>query len=259
MADLFAEQARLRPALDRLLRLAAGWVDPDALVATDPEMAGAGIERAPGARPSSAPTDHTSDADNASDPSAAAAMPRSVPAYAIRDDAGPPATPPNDAERPALPRTVVAEPSGPTNEPGSALPALPCFRLAPAPRGRATAARRGIASAVLGVTASAVAELQPAAADLTRNAPSRDRRPAGALSSPSQAMSSSSSAAAFSELRGLQRAPDNDAESTVRPRRASANRRAEGRAFAAISEVDLEERIADILERAAIDAGVDLP
>jgi hypothetical protein len=72
-------------------------------------------------------------------------------------------------------------------------------------------------------------------------------------------MSSSTSTAAFPELHGLQRAPDNDAESTVRPRRVSANRWAEGRAFAAISEVDLEERIADILERAAIDAGVDLP
>jgi hypothetical protein len=272
MADLIAEQARLRPALDRLLRLAAGWVDPPMPAAMEPDRTQARAESTPGARPSSIPTDRLADAISASDaterqsppPTARASnadngsdLPRRAPAFAIDDNVGPRATPPEDMEN--LPRAVGEQPSEPTNERASALPPLPRFRLAPAPRGRAPAARRGTASALLGVTAGAAAERQPAGAGLTPSGASRDRRLGGALPNLSRAMSSPSDAAAFSEFRSLRRAPEGEAESALQPRRAGAIPWAEGRAFATIAEVDLEERIADILERAAIDAGVDLP
>lgn len=273
MADLIAEQARLRPALDRLLRLAAGWVDPPVPAAIEPDTARADTERASGVRPSSAsgdrlpdalstsdaaaqrspaPTGRTSDADDGSELTAAATLPRSVPPHAIDEDVGPP-----DAEKRATPRAAGAQPSGPTNERDSALPPLPRFRLAPAPRGRATAVRRSTASALLGVTAGAVAEVQPIAAGFAESGASSDRRPSGALPSLSRAMSSPSDAAALSAFRGLRQGSGGEAESALQPRRAGAG--AESRALAAISEVELEERIADILERAAIDAGVDLP
>jgi hypothetical protein len=275
MADLIAEQARLRPALDRLLRLAAGWVDPPVPAATEPDTTGIDTERASGVRPSSAsgdrlpdalstsdaaaqrspaPTGRTLDADDGSELTAAATSPRSVPPHAIDEHVGPP-----DAEKRATPRAAGAQPSGPTNERGSASLPLPRYRLAPASRGRTTAVRRSTASALLGVTAGAVAEVQPNAAGFAERGASSDRRPSGALPSLSRAMSSPSDAVAFSAFRGLRQGSGGEAESALQPRRADAGAWAESRAFAAISEVELEERIADILERAAIDGGVDLP
>jgi hypothetical protein len=138
------------------------------------------------------------------------------------------------------------EPSGPANGRHPALPSLPSFRLASVRRGRAAVPLRSFASGVLGTTAGAVPELGLS-----------DRRAADAPANRTKVISSLPSATTFSGFSGMRATPDASWESQCR--RQAMGTLTEASAFAAAYEAGLEERIADILERAATDAGIDLP
>lgn len=275
MADLLAEQARLRPALDRLLHLAAGWTDP---VTADDSVA---VDK------------HADKADAGTLPPRALDVMANGSAMAPRETggagnrataspvwtAGPGALSDrresSSGSRNAAPGLLPAADTG-SAEQAAAVAAdntspLPRFRLAPAPGLRVAPHRAAMAGAMLGVTASAptvaddpvgVAWMPPAFADAV-NAPSAAARwpmathgpspdplaPLPALPAAWRATGTGSIGSAETPIQGSGPIASNGYPSLI----------GSAHALGPAIEAELEERIADILERAAIEAGIDLP
>lgn len=266
MADLMAEQARLRPALDRLLRLAAGWADPVMPTEAAPEAAAragsAALEPPPAALPDGAAWCPTPPGAVPPDPASRGAgagvdEPAAPSALALEARADAVQAP---GQAPVVSRPVIGDPAQRVAiaEQRSAAP-LPRFRLAPSSRRPGTQPRRGLAGAALGVTAHAAAHPDFPGAGVGAFAPpvAPAGHPAAAPAWSTAALTPSAppSYPGVSDLRGT---PGPGMAPAPAPRHAAAAL-SEAGVFAAALEADLEERLADILERAALDAGIDLP
>ena len=273
MTDFLAEQARLRPALDRLLGLAAGWADP--IVATNSGPDGSAIADNIAAR--STWDGHGGTVDerppwrntggNSAGNVAAVAGTDALGALEQTDRFAAPdrfATGPDPLPAAAAPGpgAKVGHPDMPT--------VLPRFRLALARRGQGGAPVRGFVAASPGTTAGLSARLgSRQTADgfipngMTATMPVLAGAEAGAGPGWIPLGLAPSVAPPDRGPNSLRPPPNAGREPLSGSRQAMPAGFGEPGAFfgafAGTFEAELEERIADILERAAMDAGIDLP
>lgn len=268
MTDFLAEQARLRPALDRLLGLAAGWADP--ILATNAGPEGSAIAENIAAH--STWDGRVGTADERPPLRNAGRTPAGDVAAASGTDASGPleqtdrfAAPDRFATGPApLPAAAALAAGAAAGRPDMPT-VLPRFRLARARPDQGGASVRGFVAASPGTTAGLLARLGS-------RQPSAGFMPNGMTATmPGLASTEAGAGPAWIPL-GLAPSvapPDRGPNSWRPPPNAgreplSGSRQAmpmgigEPGAFSAAFEAELEERIADILERAAMDAGIDL-
>lgn len=260
LATLLAEQDRVRPMLDRLLALAALWMDPDVRDDGPGEADGAkGLRFAePGA------------ARAAATAATAAEQAESMVGDAVR--AGP--VVPRLRNAPAVsaaPTTGARSADGMVAAQGVAatLPAMPVASLQRL-RERTTARGVGVAAAAPAIAASFAARPSPFAA-LAANAPGDavpigDPRSAFAVEATHAATTPSAWGAAAPMMTATPASPPDASRAAVsRAVPMGAATSAMTGAFSlggALAEPPgdaLEERLADILERAAAEAGIALP
>ncbi|MGH6887234.1 MAG: hypothetical protein ACREGK_14305, partial [Geminicoccales bacterium] len=114
--------------------------------------------------------------------------------------------------------------------------------------------------AALGVTAHAAAHPDfPGGGVAAPASPAAPAGHPGAAPAWSAAAFSLSAAPSYPGVSGVRGMPGPGMAPAPAPRHAAAATLSEAGVFAAALEADLEERLADILERAALDAGIDLP
>ena len=271
MTDFLAEQARLRPALDRLLGLAAGWADP--IFATDAEPDRSAIAIAERIAAHSTGAGHVGTTDERPPLTNAGRTPEGDVAAATRTDApaaleqtDSSAAPDQFATGPAPLPAAAALASATAVERPDMPSVLPRFRLAPARRNRGGAPVQGFVAASLGTTAGLLARLgSRQTADgfmpngMTATMPVLASAEAGAGPAWIPLGLAPSMAPPDRGPNSLRAAPNAGREPLSGSRPAVPAGFGEPGAFSAVFEAELEERIADILERAAMDAGIDLP